>query len=671
MSDETSVPTFVYEPEASAGSFVMLIAQEQSPTVDGRMFSAGAIDWRELPIPLTLNRVNSAEGQHKTAVGIGAVTQIWRDGNNIYGRGYFSSDEHGQEARSLIKEGTISGVSADVGGVVVEELASEMPEHPSVRKLFTKGTIIGVTALLHASFNDTKIAVEPSADDALTAAASNGWRAPRAAFSNPNLSQPTSLTVTEDGRVFGHAAVWGTCHVGYQDRCVTPPRSTKNYAFFNIGEVLTDDESKVSVGRITANTNHAPIEFGAQPAKDHYDHTGFAAAYVTAGEDEHGIWFSGVVAPDATEAQIANLRAAGVSGDWRNIGGNLEMVGLLAVNTPGFPVPRPKGNIVAGAQMSLIAAGTLAETSDSLQDRLNILLADTVTTYHNAHGFHWNVKGTDFSQYHALFESIYSDLYESIDPIAENIRKLGYDAPFRLSEFVSMSGTVDATSADDPESMANSLLSMLEDLLDSLNATFAVANNSNQQGIANFIAERIDSTMKWMWQLKSSVGDTSVVASGMKGKKDCGCGCKGAGDCADKKVESDSNSEDMFAFNEGKPLDWNTDLDVNFLSGMREHLAAINDMATDANQTGTRLSLKVQAYASYLNGIATSELSLIDRTLDREDSADKAEDAAEGETTEDSDEERNSATKASYETESSLSFEARLALLDLDFELLV
>lgn len=345
----------------------MLIAQERVPTVDGRMFSEGAIDWRELPIPLTMNRLNSAEGQHKTAIGIGSITEIWRDGDNIFGRGYFSSDSHGQEARALIKEGTISGVSADVGGVMVQELGAEDESYPDgVRKLFTKGTIIGVTALLHASFNDTKIAVE---DDVLTAAAARGWTPPADAFRNPNLSRPTPLTVTDDGRVFGHAATWGTCHVGYKDRCVTPPRSNKGYAYFNIGEVATDG-GPVTVGRITANTNHAPIEFAAAPAKDHYDHTGFAAAYVQAGEDEHGIWFAGVVAPDATDAQVANLRAAGVSGDWRNINGNLEMVGLLAVNTPGFPVPRSQTVIVAGAQMALVAAGIVDTDMEEAPEEL-------------------------------------------------------------------------------------------------------------------------------------------------------------------------------------------------------------------------------------------------------------------------------------------------------------
>jgi len=674
-------PKFVYEPEASAGKFVMLIAQEEVPTVDGRQFAAGAIKWRELPIPLTLNRSNTAEGQHKTAVGIGAITRIERQGNNIYGWGYFSSDEAGQEARALIKEGTISGVSADVGGVAVEELEVE----GGVRKLFTAGTIIGVTALLHASFNATKIAVDEGEDDtedaeaedtesvesdeedALTAAASRGWTPPDAAFGNPNLAGPTPLTVTDDGRVYGHAAVWGSCHVGYRDRCVTPPRSRRGYQFFNTGEIVTASGKRVPVGRITANTNHASIELGAQPAKDHYDHTGFAAAYVQSGEDEHGIWFSGVLAPDATPAQIANLRAAGVSGDWRNIDGSLEMVGLLAVNTPGFPIPRAQASIVAGAQMSLVAAGIVDAMMDStpkgaLVERLKILLADTDAVYHSVHGFHWNVKSQDFAQYHDLYGSIYSDLYGSIDPIAENIRKLGVDAPSTQEDFIAMKSipTV-APMNHTPKEINKVLLPSLEGILASLQAAFMAANTANEQGIANFIAERIDSTQKWIWQITSSL--------------DCGCGCDGECEEGEETEEDEAeegepmmvaSAEEDCGCNEelgyGQPVQWSSDLDQNYLLQAREHFEELSAISEQAMNFGTRLTMPVQTYASYLRGICAEEINFLDRTLGRPLPTKK-----EQEEVDSGEEDANEFPVAAYGAE--LSIESRLTLLDLDLEL--
>jgi hypothetical protein len=529
----TASRDLVYEPSTDAGEWIMVVAREGVPTVDGRIFEKDALTWREPPIPLLMIRENdpTGAGGHKGAFAAGTITDLWReegeDGNaTIYGRGYFAADDRGQEARNLVKEGVISGVSADVGGAVVEELEAD-GEH-EMRRVIKKGTVVSVTALPIPAFNETKIAV--------VAAAGENWTPPAEWFARPSFDGPTPITVTADGRVYGHAAVWGTCHVGHQAKCVTPPRSKSNYQFFNVGQVMTADGKPVNVGRLTAGTNHANITFGAQPASEHYDNTGWAGAYVHAGEDDHGIWFAGAVSPTATPEQVAVLRAASVSGDWRNINGALEMVGLLAVNSPGFPVAR--AGMVAGAQMSLVAAGTIqveeaaveedcgcdevqeSEESEEfaiidsastpskggLVDCLKTLLANTVSVYHEAHGFHWNVKGQDFAQYHGLFESIYSDIYDSVDPIAENILKVGYDAPFHLSQFMEFADIPETMSVDTPDSMARALLGQVNKLIDCLNTCFAAATSVNEQGIANFIAERIDASQKWAWQLRSSVG---------------------------------------------------------------------------------------------------------------------------------------------------------------------
>lgn len=356
MSDETI--THTYEPNGAA-SFVLVVAKEGVSTVDGREFDAGSIEWRNPPVPLMMIRENDPTGRggHKGSHAVGVISDFWREDDEngfgtIYGKGFFSSDELGEEARKLISEGVISGVSADVGGAVVEELEAR---EDGVRRLIKRGTIVAVTALPIPAFDDTKVSV--TTEEAVVASAADGWQPDSRWFENPGLDKPTPITVTADGRVYGHAALWGTCHVGYRDRCVTPPRSKSNYQYFNSGAVLTADGKTVHVGRLTAGTTHAALEFGAQPAKEHYDHTGYGAAYVHAGEDEHGIWFAGAVSPTATPEQIAVLRASATSGDWRLINGALEMVGILGVNSPGFPIPRAKAGLVAGAQVSLVASG--------------------------------------------------------------------------------------------------------------------------------------------------------------------------------------------------------------------------------------------------------------------------------------------------------------------------
>ena len=113
MAEQEIVHT--YEPNAGA-PFVMVIAREGVATVDGREFAAGAIDWRELPIPLMMIRENDPTGRggHKSSSAVGAISEIWREDNEegfgtIYGKGFFSSDPAGAEARQLISEGVISG----------------------------------------------------------------------------------------------------------------------------------------------------------------------------------------------------------------------------------------------------------------------------------------------------------------------------------------------------------------------------------------------------------------------------------------------------------------------------------------------------------------------------------------------------------------------------------
>lgn len=186
---------------------------------------------------------------------------------------------------------------------------------------------------------------------------------PRTWFDNPGLSAPTQLRVEQDGRVFGHLATWGTCHIApHFTACVTPPRSETDYAYFRTGEIVADNDEFVPVGTITLGTGHADTRLGLIPAVDHYDRTGSVAAVVNVGEDEHGIWVAGSLVGDLSDVRAAELRRSPLSGDWRRVGGNLELVAALAVNTPGFPIARVDGT----RQFALVAAGVV-----SPQDRAN------------------------------------------------------------------------------------------------------------------------------------------------------------------------------------------------------------------------------------------------------------------------------------------------------------
>jgi hypothetical protein len=205
----------------------------------------------------------------------------------------------------------------------------------------------------------TVAAQEPEPVRALRAVAASGgvWKPPAAWFSDPKLSLPTPITVTDDGRIYGHAAQWGVCHIGYDGVCVQAPHEDE-HPYYRTGEIVCADGGRVAVGQITVGTGHADTHLGANPAAEHYDNTGAAVADVSVGNDQHGIWVAGAVRPGADPLRVYELQAAGqVSGDWRRIGGQLRLVGLLAVNVPGFPVPKMRARVAGGQVQALVAAG--------------------------------------------------------------------------------------------------------------------------------------------------------------------------------------------------------------------------------------------------------------------------------------------------------------------------
>ena len=182
-------------------------------------------------------------------------------------------------------------------------------------------------------------------------------------FTLEEANEPTPLTFTDEGQVFGHLALWDTCHTGFLSsafsECIKPPRSASGYKFFN----LSDPTGKgVGTGNITFNTSHAPLSMGMQAAASHYDNTGTIGANVHASDGKLGIWLAGALMPDISPSDLRTLRATPSSGDWRpHPQYGLEMIAALSVPVPGFPVPRSQLALSASGISALILPGLQQE----------------------------------------------------------------------------------------------------------------------------------------------------------------------------------------------------------------------------------------------------------------------------------------------------------------------
>lgn len=356
--------------------FSGVLAPIGKPTGDGRILDEdGAFRFRDFPLPLMWQK-STSEG-HDQSVIVGRIDTATVESGEIVATGVLFESDEAAEAGQLLADEVIRPsvdlcdmvadfliLNSDGQPIDPDEITEDMVDGLSEMTVVREATVMAATLVAKPAFAEAKLTLaDPAADDGADAEALTASVATPAPlvdsglFTDPGLSGPSAITVDDDGRVRGHLALFDSCHVGMTDRCVTPPRTGSNYAHFHTSTIDTPD-GPVSVGRLTVSTGHADARAGANAAASHYDNTGTCWALVKAGEDQFGIWVSGVVNPDATEASVRAGASAPLSGDWRSIGGRLELVAALSVNTPGFPVPRTYA-ADTGRSMSLVAAGAV------------------------------------------------------------------------------------------------------------------------------------------------------------------------------------------------------------------------------------------------------------------------------------------------------------------------
>ena len=140
---------------------------------------------------------------------------------------------------------------------------------------------------------------------------------------------------------------------------------------------------------------------------------------------------------------------------------------------------------------------------ETLIEMMRKVLADTFAMYLKAHNYHWNVEGSNFPQYHDFFGNLYQELHGAVDPIAEEIRALDAYVPGSLSRFLELTEIEDELSIPNGVEMARRLMVDNQKFIMTLDVAFKLADELDQQGLADFIAGRLDAHKKHGWMLRS------------------------------------------------------------------------------------------------------------------------------------------------------------------------
>jgi starvation-inducible DNA-binding protein len=133
---------------------------------------------------------------------------------------------------------------------------------------------------------------------------------------------------------------------------------------------------------------------------------------------------------------------------------------------------------------------------------LTNLLADNFVVYTKAHGYHFNVVGPDFYQYHKLFGKVYEYLYEQHDMLGELIRQHGFKVPTGMKDLCEL--TVLNCDVKDLEAMAmnKQLVGDLKALAITANSLY---NSCKDPATETLIGEYAAGINKLRWFLESTI----------------------------------------------------------------------------------------------------------------------------------------------------------------------
>lgn len=141
---------------------------------------------------------------------------------------------------------------------------------------------------------------------------------------------------------------------------------------------------------------------------------------------------------------------------------------------------------------------------NKLMDAMKVYLATNFSFYLKLHFFHWNIEGSDFPQYHAFLDTLYNEVWEAHDAIAEHIRAIQGYAPGSLSRYSDLTLITDQVDPIPAQDMIKMALADNDTVLRAIRAAYDAANAADEIGLSNFLQDRTDIHKKHGWMLRAT-----------------------------------------------------------------------------------------------------------------------------------------------------------------------
>jgi starvation-inducible DNA-binding protein len=172
-----------------------------------------------------------------------------------------------------------------------------------------------------------------------------------------------------------------------------------------------------------------------------------------------------------------------------------------------------KARTAANQVKTFPAASKLATPTDLTQqevkaitEALNPLIADAFALYVKTKNFHWHLSGSHFRDYHLLFDKQADAIFESIDILAERVRRVG-GTTIRSISHISHLQTIEDDNDDfvPPGEMLRRLMEDNAHLAKMQRAAHEVCEKCHDVATASLLETIIDETERRKWFLFETV----------------------------------------------------------------------------------------------------------------------------------------------------------------------
>ncbi|WP_343670500.1 DNA starvation/stationary phase protection protein [Chitinophaga sp.] len=135
---------------------------------------------------------------------------------------------------------------------------------------------------------------------------------------------------------------------------------------------------------------------------------------------------------------------------------------------------------------------------------LNQLLADEQVLFAKTRNYHWNIESPSFMELHKLYERLYTELAETIDEVAERVRKIGHYAEGRLADYLKLANLQEGDYTNDQKTQIKNLLDDHETVIREVRKNIEkVEEEYKDTGSADFLTGVLKEHEEWAWFLRS------------------------------------------------------------------------------------------------------------------------------------------------------------------------